>query len=159
MICLSPIFFLVFHRNYANIGLSQGLVWKSFQTNLAANPTGWGIAQGVLAPLVQTLMYMGTPILFRRLYTHSGDVSKTSRERHVTSRLYAFFVINNLVVFSVFGSAWRFVATVIAAQDQGVWEAIRNGHLFSNVMTGLCNVSTFWLTVSFFVDHQYGNGT
>ncbi|KAF2795402.1 DUF221-domain-containing protein [Melanomma pulvis-pyrius CBS 109.77] len=123
-----------------------GLVWPSFQDNLAANPTGWGIAQGVLAPLIQTLMYMGIPIVFRRLYTHSGDVSKTSRERHVTSRLYVFFVMNNLVVFSVFGSAWRFVASVIAAQNQGIWEAIKSGHLFSNVMTGLCNVSTFWLT-------------
>jgi hypothetical protein len=46
----------------------------------------------------------------------------------------------------VFGSAWRFVASVIAAQDQGVWEAIKSGHLFSKIMTGLCNVSTFWLT-------------
>jgi hypothetical protein len=73
-------------------------------------------------------------------------VSKTSRERHVTARLYSFFVFNNLLVFSVFGSAWRFVAAVIAAQDQGVWEAIMENHLFSKVMTGLCNVSTFWLT-------------
>jgi hypothetical protein len=123
-----------------------GLVWPSFQTNLAAHPTGWGIAQGILAPLAQTLMYLGIPVLFRRLYTHSGDVSKTSRERHVTARLYAFFVFNNLLVFSVFGSAWRFVTSVIAAQDQGFWEAIRSAHLFSKVMTGLCNVSTFWLT-------------
>jgi hypothetical protein len=91
-------------------------------------------------------MYMGVPIVFRRLFTHSGDVSKTSRERHVTARLYAFFVFNNLVVFSVFGSAWRFVAGVIAASDQGVWHAIQDGHLFTKVMTGLCNVSTFWLT-------------
>jgi hypothetical protein len=60
-----------------------GLVWKSFQTNLAAHPAGWAIAQGVLAPLVQTLMYMGVPVVFRRLFTHSGDVSKTSRERYV----------------------------------------------------------------------------
>jgi hypothetical protein len=123
-----------------------GLLWDSFQTNLAAHPVGWGIAQGILAPLVQLLMYMGIPVLFRRLYTHSGDVSKTSRERHVTSRLYAFTVFNNLVVFSVFGSAWRFVASVIAAQDQGIWEAMKSSHLFSKVMTGLCNVSTFWLT-------------
>ncbi|PVH97826.1 DUF221-domain-containing protein [Periconia macrospinosa] len=123
-----------------------GLVWPSFQGNLAAHPTGWGIAQGILAPLVQTLIYIAIPILFRRLYTHSGDVSKTSRERHVTARLYAFFVFNNLLVFSVFGSAWRFVASVIAAQDQGVWDAIKSAHLFSQVMTGLCNVSTFWLT-------------
>ncbi|KAL5113476.1 hypothetical protein ACEQ8H_008640 [Pleosporales sp. CAS-2024a] len=123
-----------------------GLVWKAFQTNLAAHPTGWSIAQGILAPLVQTLMYMGVPVVFRRLFTHSGDVSKTSRERHVTARLYAFFVFNNLLVFSIFGSAWRFVATVVAAHDRGVWQAIRDGHLFSQLMTGLCNVSTFWLT-------------
>lgn len=123
-----------------------GLVWPAFQTNLAAHPTGWAIAQGILAPLVQTLMYMGVPVVFRRLFTHSGDVSKTSRERHVTARLYSFFVFNNLLVFSVFGSAWRFVAAVIAAQDQGVWEAIRDSHLFTKVMSGLCNVSTFWLT-------------
>ncbi|RMZ72093.1 DUF221 domain [Pyrenophora seminiperda CCB06] len=123
-----------------------GLVWPAFQTNLAAHPTGWAIAQGILAPLVQTLMYMGVPVVFRRLFTHSGDISKTSRERHVTARLYSFFVFNNLVVFSVFGSAWRFVAGVIAAHDRGVWEAMRDGHLFSKIMVGLCNVSTFWLT-------------
>jgi hypothetical protein len=122
------------------------VVWPAFRTNLEANPTGWAIAQGVFAPLVQTLMYMGVPVVFRRLFTHSGDVSRTSRERHVTARLYAFFVFNNLVVFSVFGSAWRFVAGVIAAHDQGVWQAIQDGHLFTKVMTGLCNVSTFWLT-------------
>ncbi|KAF2032192.1 DUF221-domain-containing protein [Setomelanomma holmii] len=122
------------------------LVWPAFQTNLQTHPTGWAIAQGILAPLVQTLMYMGVPVVFRRTFTHSGDVSKTSRERHVTARLYAFFVFNNLIVFSVFGSAWRFVASVIAAQDRGVWQAIQDGHLFSQVMTGLCNVSTFWLT-------------
>ncbi|KAL5384138.1 hypothetical protein DPSP01_005612 [Paraphaeosphaeria sporulosa] len=123
-----------------------GLVWPAFQTNLVAHPTGWGIAQGILAPTVQTLIYMGIPVMFRRLYTHSGDVSKTSRERHVTARLYIFFVFNNLIVFSIFGSAWRFVATVIAAKDQGIWEAIKSAHVFSKVMTGLCNMSTFWLT-------------
>jgi hypothetical protein len=123
-----------------------GLVWPAFQTNLQAHPTGWAIAQGIVAPLVQTLMYMGVPVVFRRLFTHSGDVSRTSRERHVTARLYSFFVFNNLLIFSVFGSAWRFVAAVIASKDQDTWEAIRDGHLFSKLMTGLCNVSTFWLT-------------
>ena len=131
-----------FLSNFSNLGL----VWKDFQTNLNAHPTGWAIAQGILAPLVQTLMYMGIPIIFRRLFTHSGDVSKTSRERHVASRLYAFYVFNNLVVFSVFGSIWRFVAAVVGAQNQGVWEAMKSGHPFTQLVSGLCNVSTFWLT-------------
>jgi len=132
----------VFLSDFAHLGL----VWPSFQRNLQAHPTGWGIVQGILAPLIQTLIYMGLPVLFRRLYTHSGDVSKISRERHVAARLFAFFVFNNVIVFSVFGSVWRFVATVVAAENQGVWNAIKDAHLFSKVMTGLCNVSTFWLT-------------
>jgi hypothetical protein len=40
-----------------------GLVWPAFMTNLQAHPTGWAIAQGILAPLVQTLMYMGVPVV------------------------------------------------------------------------------------------------
>jgi len=123
-----------------------GLVWDGFQTSLNAHPTGWGIFQGIIAPAVQFLFYLFIPWFFRRMLTHAGDISRTSRERHVTSRLYAFFVFNNLIVFSVFASAWRYVAAVIGAQDQGVWNAIQNGHLFQQLMIGLCNVSTYWLT-------------
>lgn len=132
-----------FLSNFANLGL----VWKSFKTNqLDRHPTGWAIAQGILAPLVQTLMYMGIPVVFRRLFTHSGDVSRTSRERHVASRLYVFYVFNNLVVFSIFGSVWRYIAAVVGAHNEGVWEAMKHGQPFTQLVTGLCNVSTFWLT-------------
>lgn len=123
-----------------------GLLWPSFQKNLEAHPVWWGIVQGILAPAVQYLWFFFLPSVFRRLYHHSGDLSKTSRERHVTSRLYVFFVFNNLVVFSVFGAAFRFIAAVTQAQNQNVWDTINNAHLFANIMAGLCNVSTFWLT-------------
>jgi hypothetical protein len=123
-----------------------GLLWTGFNANLQAHPVGWGIAQGILAPSFQYLIFLGLPTVFRRLYNHSGDISKTSRERHVMTRLYAFFVVNNLIVFSVFGSGFRFLASVTEAQDQSVWDAIKNAHIFTNLMAGLCNVSTFWLT-------------
>lgn len=123
-----------------------GQLWPTFQDNLEAHPVGFGIAQGILAPGVQFLFYFCLPIVFRRILTHSGDPSRTSRERHLTSRLYVFFVINQLIVFSVFAVAVRYVAAVVAAKDQSVWEAMRQGHLFTQLMTGLCNVSTFWVT-------------
>jgi hypothetical protein len=123
-----------------------GLIWSNFGTNLNAHPVAWGIAQGIVAPTFQFLIFLVLPTIFRRLYNHAGDVSKTSRERHVMTRLYAFFIVNNLIVFSIFGSAFRFLAAVSQAQDQSVWNGIKNAHLFSNVMAGLCNVSTFWLT-------------
>ncbi|KAF2763101.1 hypothetical protein EJ05DRAFT_472038 [Pseudovirgaria hyperparasitica] len=132
----------VFLSNFSHIGI----LWSGFQTNLYAHPVAWGIAQGITAPLFQFLIFLALPTLFRRLYNHSGDISKTSRERHVASRLYAFFVFNSLFVFSVFGSAFQFVAAVVRAQDASVWDAIKHQHPFTNFMAGLCNVSTFWLT-------------
>jgi len=132
----------VFLSDFAHLGL----LWPSFQKNLYAHPVGWGIAQGIIAPAVQYLWFFILPTVFRRLYHHSGDVSKTSRERHVISRLYVFFVVNNLVVFSIFGAAFRFVAAVTQAQNENVWDVIKNSHIFTNIMAGLCNISTFWLT-------------
>ncbi|KAE9973342.1 hypothetical protein BLS_003633 [Venturia inaequalis] len=123
-----------------------GLIWHDFSANLNAHPVAWGIAQGIVAPSFQFLIFLALPTIFRRLYNQAGDVSKTSRERHVMTRLYAFFIVNNLIVFSVFGSAFRFLATVIEAKNESVWNAIRNAHIFANLMAGLCNVSTFWLT-------------
>lgn len=132
----------VFLSDFSHIGL----VWPSFQKNLAVHPKGWAIAQGIIAPALQSLFYLVLPVIFRRLLTHSGDASRTSRERHLTSRLFAFFVFNNLLVFSMFASAWRYAAAVKGAKDKGVWAAMREGHLFSQLVIGLCNVSTFWLT-------------
>lgn len=123
-----------------------GQVWPGFQKNLEAHPTGWGIAQGIIAPAVQSIFYLILPMIFRKILTHSGDPSRTSRERHVTSRLYSFFVINQLIVFCIFAVVFRWVAAVVAAKDKNVWEAMKEGHLFTQLMIGLCNVSTFWLT-------------
>ncbi|TLD36361.1 DUF221-domain-containing protein [Venturia nashicola] len=123
-----------------------GLIWHGFSANLNAHPAAWGIAQGILAPSFQFFIFLALPTIFRRLYNQAGDVSKTSRERHVMTRLYAFFIINNLIVFSVFGIAFRFLAAVIEAKDESVWDAIKNAHIFANLMAGLCNLSPFWLT-------------
>lgn len=125
-----------------------GLVWPAFNRNLQAHPVGWGIAQGIIAPSVQLLFYLAMPRIFRRILTHSGDPSRTTRERHVTSRLYGFFVFNNLIFFCIFASGFRYAASVVAAKREGfgAWDAIKKGHLFVQLMTGLCNTSTFWLT-------------
>jgi len=134
----------VFLSDLANLGL----VWPAFKRNLLRYPTWWGIAQGIIAPAVQNLVYLLLPTIFRRLLTHSGDISKTSRERHVTSRLYAFFVFNNLIIFSIFASAWAYAAAVVAASKKGgnAWQALQEGQLLTKLMYGICNVSPFWLT-------------
>ena len=135
----------IFLANLANLAS----FWPSFNTSLRANPVTWGIVQAILAPTLTSLVYMVLPIIFRRLQIRAGDVTKTEREQHVVRNLYTFFIINNLVLFSLFSAVWTYVANVIAAADdqgKGAWDAIKEGKFFLNTTTSLCNISPFFVT-------------
>lgn len=126
-----------------------GSLWKPFQNQLNGHPKVWAAVQGVAAPALTSLVYLILPSIFRRLATKAGDITKTSREQHVIGRLYAFFVFNNLFVFSVFSAVSAFVMSVVKdARDNNtpIGEAIRAGHFFVKVMTTLCQISPFWVT-------------
>ena len=123
-------------------------IWPGFQQTFDHHHTTWSIVQGIASPALTSLVYLILPIIFRRLSIHAGDTTKTSRERHVATKLYAFFVFNNLIVFSAFSTIFVFVSTVVANRQkhEGVWDSIKNGYFFFNLMTGLCEVTPYWLT-------------
>ena len=146
----------VFLSDFNNLGS----VWKGFNKALLAQPKLWGIIQGIVAPAVQSLFYMILPKIFRRLFQDSGDTTKTSRERHVTNRLFAFYVFNQLIVFSLFAALWRFSASVFAAskkKDEDATQAILDNHVFSHIVIGLCNVTPYWMTWQ--MQHTLGAAT
>ena len=138
----------VFLANLNNLAL----VWPAFNTQLRAHPKTWAVVQGVASPLVTTLFYIILPKLFRRLAMQAGDTTKTSRDRHVLSKLYAFFVFNNLVVFSVFSAVWQFAAAIIAAgqQNKSMLDAVKQGQVSNKIFIALCNVSPFWTSYLLF---------
>ncbi|RYP80203.1 hypothetical protein DL770_006334 [Monosporascus sp. CRB-9-2] len=136
----------VFLVNLNNLGL----VWEAFQISLSANTGFWSIVQGVISPALTSLIYLLLPIIFRRLSIRAGDRTKTGRERHVVAKLYAFFVFNNLVVFSFFSTIWGFVSTVIKETQKGsdLWQALRDQSqdFPSGLFISLCTISPFWIT-------------
>jgi hypothetical protein len=134
----------VFVANLQNLGL----VWKAFDIELHKDPKTWAVIQGVAAPALTSAFYYFLPIIFRRFSIRAGDLTKTSRERHVVHKLYAFFVFNNLIVFSLFGAVWQFIAAVLQAknQNQDVLLAIKHGNIWQKIMIALCSVSPFWIT-------------
>lgn len=134
----------IFLSNLSNLGR----VWPAFQTSLNGNPTGWAIVQGIASPAITSLVYLVLPIIFRRLSIRSGDITKTSRERHVIHDLYAFFCFNNLIVFSLFSAVWAFVSSTVDAKKSGddVWNAIQKGGFYNHILISLCTVSPFWVT-------------
>ncbi len=125
-----------------------GLVWPAFQRSLEANSGFWKFVQGVASPALTSGIYLLLPIVFRRLAIQAGDQTKSGRERHVTAKLYSFFVFNNLFIFSLFGAVWGFVASVIDKTKTGQdgWQAIAQQKLGDSLLAGLCSISPFWIT-------------
>ena len=123
-------------------------VWPAFAATFDSHPTTWAAVQAIAAPGLTSLVYLLLPILFRRLSIRAGDMTKTSREKHVTHKLYAFFIFNNLILFSLVGGIWSFISIVIGSTQANlsVWQAIQAGDLPSKVMVALCTVSPFWVT-------------
>jgi hypothetical protein len=126
-----------------------GFVWPSFQTELARHADFWAVVQGLLAPALTSLFYFFLPIIFRRLSIKSGDQTKTSRERHVTAQLYAFFVFNNLFVFSLFSAVFGMIVMIInlsTQQNVPFRDIMHSIAFFDTTMRTLCEVSPFWVT-------------
>ncbi|KAJ5382799.1 hypothetical protein N7517_000710 [Penicillium concentricum] len=134
----------IFLSNLSNLGL----VWPAFQTSLSANPNVWAAVQGIASPALTSLVYLALPVIFRRLSIKGGSKTKTSRERHVLGHLYAFFVFNNLIVFSLFSAAWYFVSFVIDKTNnhEDAWQAILESRMYAKLVSALCTVSPFWVT-------------
>ncbi|KAK8089776.1 hypothetical protein PG997_004737 [Apiospora hydei] len=125
-----------------------GSVWPAFQTELNANKSFWSIVQGVVNPAITSLVYLTLPIIFRRLSIRAGDRTKTGRERHVVSKLYFFFVFNNLIVFSIFGAIWTIVSSVVqdTIKTGDAWAAITEAKPLVTLFVSLCNITPFFIT-------------
>lgn len=134
----------IFLTNLSNLGH----VWPAFQTSLSKDYAFWSIVQGIASPAITSLIYLLLPIVFRRMAIKAGDQTKTGRERHVVAKLYAFFVFNNLIVFSIFSALWGFTARVIQSTNQGEdpWKAIEDNNIAQSIFVSLCGVSPFWVT-------------
>lgn len=124
-------------------------LWDTFGEEMRKNPNTWGIVQGIAAPALTSLFYYFLPIIFRKLSMKAGDLTKTSRERHVVSGLYSFFLFNNMIVFSLFGAVFKVVsaAVVVAKRDKAPWyEIMKTIHPLQNIISALCDISLFWVT-------------
>ena len=132
----------IFLSNLSNLAS----IWPAFRPNFRENQKTWSAVQGIASPALISLIYLILPIIFRRMSIRGGDTTKTSRERHVATKMYSFFVFNNLIVFSVFSVVYQFVAAVIKNREKdGAWDAILEGQFFYRLLTGLSSVSYFWV--------------
>ncbi|KAF2724557.1 DUF221-domain-containing protein, partial [Polychaeton citri CBS 116435] len=135
----------VFLSNLNNVAA----LWPAFKDVYNNQDNKWWIVivQGVLAPGLTSLFYYYLPAVFRRLCINAGDVTKTSRERHVMHKLYTFFIINNLILFSLFGAFFTYIAAIVGASKDGknIADAIFDSKELAYAMSSFTTVGPYWL--------------
>lgn len=139
------IFIAIFLADLTNLAA----LWPSFATSFREHAQWWGIVQGVAAPAITTLFYYFLPAIFRKLCINAGDVSKTGREKHVTHKLYTFFVFNNLVLFSLFATIFGFIINIVRAGEESgsnVWDEIEKQKYIDDILNTLISISPYWIS-------------
>ncbi|KAJ6261388.1 hypothetical protein Dda_4058 [Drechslerella dactyloides] len=127
-----------------------GALWPSFAGELYRDKNFWALVQGFAAPLVLSLVLIVLPIVMRRISARQGDFTKTARERHATSKLFSFFIFHQIIVFTIFGVLWTFIAKVISDSSGGataaaVWESVKKFKFASGVVDALFGVARWFI--------------
>ncbi|KAI8334567.1 hypothetical protein BC941DRAFT_431570 [Chlamydoabsidia padenii] len=102
-------------------------------------------------PLVMALFFLILPKIMRVLSMHQGYLTGTSLDRQVFAKLYTFFLINNLLVFTVTSTFMKLYAQIKAAAQGDEVLTVESFFLTMTenlvlVAKNLSDVSTFWLS-------------
>ncbi|CAO3593097.1 unnamed protein product [Absidia cylindrospora] len=106
-----------------------------------------GMVQAYFTPIIMALFFLLLPFFFRFISQQQGYRTQTTLDRKVFLKLYAFFIINNLLVFtlvSIFVGIYGQIRALIAAQAL----ADNNDNVADYVLQMAKNisaVSSFWI--------------
>ncbi|KAL7268213.1 hypothetical protein RUND412_009174 [Rhizina undulata] len=106
------------------------------------------ISASVAAPTITSIIYLLLPVIMRRISVWQGDLTKTARERHVTHKLYFFFVFNNLIIFTLFGTMWKIIVQLVNDAGNGgvTWAEVKFLGLTYKLAYAIYDISTYWIT-------------
>lgn len=105
-----------------------------------------GMIQSYFTPIVMALFFLVLPMLFRFLSKQQGYHTQTTLDRKVFTKLYIFFIINNLLVFtlaSIFIGIYGQIRSLIL--NGTVADDIDLGTYIVQLAKNITNVSTFWI--------------
>lgn len=123
-------------------------VWPEFNSAMAKSPVGFALLQGVLAPSITSLVFAALPYIFRRVSFVQGKITRHEREKEVLRKLYAFFFIDNFVIFTIMGMVWDIVTQVLAMTDNAsltakeVWNQLQ---VAKRIASAMVSISSFWV--------------
>ncbi|CAI2170436.1 19995_t:CDS:2 [Funneliformis geosporum] len=110
-----------------------------------------GLIEAWMSPLIMAAFFVVLPKLLRLLSKYQGKLTKSSLDRSVLSKLYLFFIINSIIIYTVSSTALDLYAKVKATIDAGntnfkdFYKVIKEAEFLDQLADSLIKVSTFWI--------------
>ncbi|KAI7896028.1 uncharacterized protein EV154DRAFT_493252 [Mucor mucedo] len=105
-----------------------------------------GLIQAYFTPIVMAIFFYLLPIFFRFLSKQQGYWTQTTLDRKVLTKLYVFFIINNLLVFTLTSMLIGIYGQIRALIESGSLpsDTSISGYVMQ-IARNISEVSTFWI--------------
>ncbi|CAJ0828201.1 43_t:CDS:10 [Entrophospora sp. SA101] len=132
----------------------KDIIWANLQTNGTAkynNKFIAGLIEAWMSPMLMALFFLLLPKILGLLSKHQGKITKSSRDRAVLSKLFLFFIINNLIIFTLTSTAYDIWSTIKQKIQDGdtdlreIYNVFKAQDFTQELAKSLVKVSTFWI--------------
>ncbi|RIA91460.1 hypothetical protein C1645_724172 [Glomus cerebriforme] len=110
-----------------------------------------GIIESWITPLILAVFVIILPIILRYLTKAQGIITNSESERSVLGKLYLFFFVNNLILYTITSIAWDIVTKIKVSIDAGyldlndIKKDLFNSKFLDEIAESVIKVSFFWI--------------
>ncbi|RIA90619.1 hypothetical protein C1645_823153 [Glomus cerebriforme] len=104
-----------------------------------------------MSPLIMGAFFLVLPQILRILSKHQGKNTKSSLDRSVLAKLYLFFLINNIIIYTVSSTFFDLFGKIRATIDAGntefkdIYKVVKEANFLDELADSLIKVSSFWI--------------
>ncbi|KAG8852941.1 hypothetical protein FRB96_008460 [Tulasnella sp. 330] len=116
---------------------------------ISASPFSFSLASGILPPAVSAIFGYALPIIMRKLSRYQGAITRSSLDRAVVARYFAFLIISQLFIFSLIGVGFKTTARVAGIiknheSASAIFKELKE--LPGSIQATYLEESSYWLT-------------
>ncbi|CAO3634120.1 unnamed protein product [Mucor hiemalis] len=105
-----------------------------------------GIIQSYVAPCLMVLFHIGLPTLLRFISRQQSYKTETVLQQKILSKLYAFFVVNNLFIFTLVSIMVGIMGQISALTIAGRLKNKSLSQYIVQIAKNMTDVSSFWIS-------------
>ncbi|CAG8691890.1 312_t:CDS:2, partial [Dentiscutata heterogama] len=122
-----------------------------FTRGLSNNGFISGLLQAWMTPLLLAIFFLILPTILRQLAKQQGKIAKSSLDRSTLGKLYLFFIINSIIIYtsaSTIIDTWTKIRIKIDEGDTNLRDfylVLKQSKFLDELADSMIKVSTFWI--------------